>query len=76
MPSKGFRVLLKALEPLLTRLLIFNKFNGAPSSKSPTRQSCYGDGALWGILAKANKRRLNNGKISYDLEFKLGTYSR
>ena len=64
MPSKGFRVLLKALEPLLTRLLIFNNFNGVPSSK------------LWGILAKANKRRLKNGKISYDLEFKLGTYSR
>jgi hypothetical protein len=30
----------------------------APRSKSPTRQSCYGDGALQGILAKANKSRL------------------
>jgi hypothetical protein len=30
-------------------------FNEAPRSKSPTRQSRYGDGALRGILAKANK---------------------
>jgi aspartate-semialdehyde dehydrogenase len=29
--------------------------NKAPRSKSPTRQSRYGDGALQGILAKANK---------------------
>jgi hypothetical protein len=29
--------------------------NEAPRSKSPTRQSRYGDGALQGILAKANK---------------------
>jgi hypothetical protein len=29
--------------------------NEAPRSKSPTRQSRYGDGALRGILAKANK---------------------
>jgi hypothetical protein len=30
-------------------------FSEAPRSKSPTRQSRYGDGALQGILAKANK---------------------
>jgi hypothetical protein len=28
---------------------------GYPCSKSPKRQSRYGDGALQGILAKANK---------------------
>lgn len=26
-----------------------------PRGKSPTRQSCYGDGASWGILAKESK---------------------
>ena len=30
--------------------------NEALRSKSPTRQSCYGDGALQDILAKANKK--------------------
>jgi len=30
--------------------------NEASRSKSPTRQSYYGDGALQGILTKANKK--------------------
>jgi hypothetical protein len=35
----------------------FPKENVAPRSKSPTRQSRYGDGALQGILAQANNKQ-------------------
>jgi hypothetical protein len=46
----------------------FSELNEAPRSKSPTRQSRYGDGALQGILAKANKNKKSIAELKTRVE--------